>query len=171
VQTNVPAYFKQQTATIISYTYTSTIASKMFNHRKTLRQLNIDDHRLTPPVCSCSSSPFNYNPIGHIITGDLAIVTNDKLRKTFRKGPKYREPQPINWNPNFKILMDSIEDYARKWAKQEEVELDTLSDWVTYIRSFIRKRIFKLNRSASSKVRSIFNDKGIVDNLTDLQNK
>jgi len=28
-----------------------------------------------------------------VITGDLAIVTNDKLRNTLRKGPKYREPK------------------------------------------------------------------------------
>jgi len=43
------------------------------------------------------------------------------------------------------------------------VELDTLSDRVTSIRSFIR--IFNLSRSMSSKVRSIFNDKSVVDNL------
>jgi len=78
-------------------------------------------------VCFCLSSPVNYNPIGHVITGDLAIVTNDKLRNTLCKGPKYRDPQHINWNQNLKLLMDSVEDYARKWAKQEEVELDTLS--------------------------------------------
>jgi len=67
--------------------------------------------------------------------------------------------------------MDSVEDYARKWAKQEDVERDTLSDWVTSIRSLIRKRIFKLSRSWSSKVRSIFNDKGVISNLSDLHNK
>jgi len=60
--------------------------------------------------------------------------------------------------------MDFVEDNARKWAKQEDVKLDTLSDWVTSIRSLIRERIFKLNRSMSSKVTSIFNDKGVVDN-------
>jgi len=49
--------------------YTSSIASKIFNHRKTLQHLIIDDLCLTPPVCSCSSSPFNYNPIRHVITG------------------------------------------------------------------------------------------------------
>jgi len=92
VPANVPAYFKQQAAPTIFYTYTSTIASKIFNHRKMLQHLNIDDPRLTPPVCSCSSSLFNYNPIGHVITGDLAIVANDKLRNTLRKGPKYCEP-------------------------------------------------------------------------------
>jgi hypothetical protein len=30
------------------------------------------------------------------------------------KDPKYREPQSINWTYNFKLLMDSVEDYARK---------------------------------------------------------
>jgi len=39
------------------------------------------------------------------------------------------------------------------------------------IRSLIRKRIFKLNRSMNSKVRSIFNDKDVIDNLTDLHSK
>jgi len=47
------------------------------------------------------------------------------------------------------------------------MELDTLSDWVTSIMSLFRKRIFNLSRSMSSKVRSIFNDKGVVENLTD----
>jgi len=51
------------------------------------------------------------------------------------------------------------------------VELDTLSEWVSSFRSLIRKRIFKLSRSMSSKVRSIFNDKAIVDNLTDIHSK
>jgi len=51
------------------------------------------------------------------------------------------------------------------------VELDTLSDWVTSLRSIIRKRIFKLSRSMSSEVRSIFNDKDVIDNLTDFHSK
>ena len=37
----------------------------------------------------------------------------------FGNGPKYREPKSINWKHNFKILMDSVEDYARQWAKLE----------------------------------------------------
>jgi len=48
VQANVLGYFKQQAAPIISYTHTSTIASTIFNHRKTFQHLNIDDPRLTP---------------------------------------------------------------------------------------------------------------------------
>jgi len=47
----------------------------------------------------------------------------------------------------------------------------TLFDWVTSVRSLIRKRMFKLSRSMSSKVRSIFNDKYVIDNLTNLHSK
>jgi hypothetical protein len=34
-------------------------------------------------------------------------------------GPKFREPQHINWKHNFKIIMDAVEDYARRWIKRE----------------------------------------------------
>jgi hypothetical protein len=34
-------------------------------------------------------------------------------------GPKFREPQQINWKHNFKIIMDAVEDYARRWIKRE----------------------------------------------------
>ena len=30
----------------------------------------------------------------------------------------------------FDIIMDACETYARKWAKKEDVELDTLSEWI-----------------------------------------
>jgi hypothetical protein len=48
--------------------------------------------------------------------------------------PKYREPKSMNWKHNFKILMNSVEDYARQWAKREE-DLYTLSEWVKNVRS------------------------------------
>jgi hypothetical protein len=56
----------------------------------------------------------------------------------FSNGPKFREPQHINWKHNFKIIMDAVEDYARRWIKRgvdQDPELETLSDWVRTIRS------------------------------------
>ena len=34
-------------------------------------------------------------------------------------GPKFKEPQHINWKHNFKIIMDAVENYARRWIKRE----------------------------------------------------
>jgi hypothetical protein len=62
-------------------------------------------------------------------------------------GPKFRDPQHINWKHNFKIIMDAVEDYARRWIKREvyqDPELESLSDWVRTIRSLVQGRIHKL---------------------------
>jgi bisphosphoglycerate-dependent phosphoglycerate mutase len=40
---------------------------------------------------------------------------------------------------NFNIIMDAVEDYARRWIKREvdqDPELESLSDWVRTIRSY-----------------------------------
>jgi hypothetical protein len=107
-----PPYFKDQPVPIISYAYTIPIASNKFNYKHVLHDLNIGDFKSKPPDCTCASSPFTYNPTGHVITGDLKIIKN--LRDVFAKGPKYCEPKSINWKHNFKILMDSVEEYARQ---------------------------------------------------------
>ena len=128
VTEHIPPYFKDKSVPVISYSYTSTIAPKVFNYKQVLRDYQINDLKAKPPDCSCDKSPFKYSPSGHVITGDLNIVENDQLRDVLAKGPKYREPRAINWNHNFKTIMDSVEDYARKWAKKEhEKESDVLS--------------------------------------------
>ena len=90
-----------------------------------MQDFNTDDLKNKQTTCSCSSSPFNYMPAGHVITGELNLVSNEKLKNLLYKGPKYRLPNQINWKHNFKILMDSVEDYARQWAKREKEEVDT----------------------------------------------
>jgi hypothetical protein len=34
--------------------------------------------------------------------------------------------------------MDSVEEYARRWAKSEGEELDTLSEWIKSIRKLLK---------------------------------
>ena len=125
VRKTIPPYFKYQANPKISYTYSRSIASKLFNYKQCLQDWRFTNHEYDSPPCSCSSSQFLYQPAGHIVTGDLNIVDNTCLRDLISKGPKYREPQKFSWKYNFKLIMDSIEEYARSWANQEDVELDT----------------------------------------------
>jgi hypothetical protein len=37
----------------------------------------------------------------------LNIIQHENLRKVISHGPKFREPQHINWKHNFKIIMDA----------------------------------------------------------------
>ena len=110
----------------------------MVNYKHVLRDLNMGDFKFKRRDCTYASSPFIYNPTGHVLTGDLKIINTISLREVFGKGSKYREPKSINWKHNFKILMYSVEDYARQWAKREKEDLDTHSEWVKSVRSLIQ---------------------------------
>ena len=68
------------------------------------------------------------DPHGHIITGDLKIIENAKLKELASKGPKYREPNKINWKATENMIFESIDLYtAERWAKQEQDNLKYLS--------------------------------------------
>ena len=45
--------------------------------------------------CKCPSSGFIDKDYWHIVTGDIRIVGNNKLKKCFAKGPKHRENNNI----------------------------------------------------------------------------
>ena len=76
----------------MSYTYTNSVATKVFNYKQSIRDFKLNEHGNQLPPCSCSSSAYLYSSAGHIVTGDLSIVENLKLREILSKGPKYREP-------------------------------------------------------------------------------
>jgi hypothetical protein len=144
VQSSIPPYFKIKSTPCISYRFNSTIASKLFNYKQTLQCPDIEQLRQNPPKCSCSS-PFNYSPAGHIITGDVNIVQNEDLRSLMLKGPKFWEPHSFKWWQNFVSIIDSVEKYARRWTKSEGEELDTLYEWIKNIRKLLKSRIHHLS--------------------------
>lgn len=39
--------------------------------------------------------------------------------------------------------MDGGDEYVRKWENQEDADVETLSEWVKYIRHLIRDRVPK----------------------------
>ena len=67
--------------------------------------------------------------------------------------------------------MDSIEEYARSWAKQEDVELDTLSEWVKSVKHLLKRRIYMVSMSVNTKPDSIFDDEIVSRQLADLHDR
>ena len=80
----------------------------------------------TPPSKIKWSTP--YEPHGHVITGDLRIVKNRKLRRLLEKGPKYREQNNIDWHLNKKILTKAVDDYVKNWSKREGCHVSALEE-------------------------------------------
>ena len=127
----------------MSYTYTKTVASKIFNFSSILSDLDYHQFHNNPSKCECNSSSHLYQPYGHVITGNLSIIPNSKLRDLTAKGPKYREPCKVDWD----ILREAVDQYALQWAKREMVELSVLSSWKEMPKGQIEERISKLKQN------------------------
>ena len=76
---------------------------------------------------------------------DISLPVKSVLLQMIRYCSCYQKvPNPVNWKQNFKLLMDSVEDYARQWAKRENIGVDTLSEWVKNVRSLVQIQIKKI---------------------------
>ena len=64
--------------------------------------------------------------------------------------------------------MDAYEEYARRWAKKEDVEVDTLSEWIKSIADVVKRRIRRLEHSVNTRYESIFSDPDLVRELSRL---
>ena len=72
------------------------IRNKILNYKQTVKNLDIrkEDGKFFVhdlPQCECSQSVFKDPVHNHVVTGDLRIIRNKKLRKLISKGPNFRE--------------------------------------------------------------------------------
>ena len=169
VREKIPPYFKQQESPCISYTYSKSIASKLFNYKVSLKDLDLDSIRNLQ--CACSSSKFKYLPCEHVVTGDPNFIRNSKLRDLITKGPKFRENQSFTWKENFESIMNSVEAYARTWAKTEDSDVNSLSEWIKSIRKLVKRRIGRLRGVMTTRYDSVFKDPQVSSELSELHDK
>ena len=58
--------------------YNKPIRSTVFNFNKLVADLDIDTK--TPDSWDCKNSKFCYEPAGHIVTGNLKIISDSRIR-------------------------------------------------------------------------------------------
>ena len=51
--------------------------------------------------------------------------------------------------------MDACEEYTRRWTRKEDVEVDTLSEWIKSIANVLKRRIRRLKHSVNTRHESI----------------
>ncbi len=94
----------------VAYKYTPPVGSKLCNHTSFLKDLNrVNLKHSLEYSCGCQDSAYMYNNAGHIITGDLNIISNPKLRQLFGKGARYRVPRPIEWNEVYRVVSSALD--------------------------------------------------------------
>ena len=101
-----------------------------------------------------------------IITGDLKIIENAKLRELVSKGSKYREPNKINWKATENMIFESIDFYAERWAKQDNLKY--FSKWKETPKKLVTDRMSGLKGKFERPNQKILNDPGVKDCLRKL---
>ena len=156
VTDTVPTFFEDKEPPGLCYKYTKTIAPTIFNFRKVSKTLDINKQ---PSGCECSSPPYVYGPLGHIVTGDLSLIANRKLRGIIRKGPNFREQNNIDWDLCLKLCLEGVRKYARKWTAREGVDRGALGEWVATVKELVEEKIERLKkRGHNTRKRKILHD-------------
>ena len=70
-----------------------------------------------------------YPAAGHIMTGNLKIISDSRIRYIVSKGPKYRFPSRIDFKNCREELASALNDFGNRWCKREYVEPDALKEW------------------------------------------
>ena len=165
VTDKIPVYFRDKEPLIVSYEYTSTVASKLFNFSPALSNLNVSEYFSNPQTCQCKESKFCYEPHGHVITGDLRVIENAKLRELVAEGPKYREPNRVNWKATETMFLESTDLYAKNWSKREQVEFKYLSEWKDQLKELVADRISNLKGHFKSPKCKVLDQLDVKDTL------
>ena len=84
---------------------------------------------------------YCYEPVGHIVTGDLQVIRDAKLCTLIAKGPSYREQNQIHWKINEAICRKAVSAYKSKWSNKEGVDLHVLNEWEHKVNECILRRI------------------------------
>ena len=117
---------------VVTYSLGNTIRNKVLNYKDTVNSIFIDDEvsfSTETDTCQCDISPFKDKDHGHILTGDLRIIENAKLRKLLSKGPNFREPRTINYKKCIKEITIALDACIDKLCDKNKLKTSEFKPW------------------------------------------
>ena len=71
---------------------------------------------------------FINNHYGHIITGNLNIVNNERLHQLISKSPKYREPKQICFEEALEEIQTGTDQFIERISNDKDIHKNHLSE-------------------------------------------
>ena len=138
----LPQKLQQYTPLQVFYKYNDPISLRICNYGSFLKNLTMSKAKdiLNNPCC-CTSSQFLYTPLGHIITGNLEIVEDIRLRNVLSYGCKYRIPMNL---PSLEIkesLLEALDDFIKIKSIKYKLRKTDFDSWKNRILEIITNRI------------------------------
>ena len=151
------------------YSYGRTTGSKILNYNRALREagdLSYDD--MTNMGCDCDSSEFRDQHHGHVVSGDLRLIENSKLRQLCSFGAKFREVPLLNKETVKNEFRANTEELIKKLVKKFKIPRAKFKKWNEKVLAQFNSRIDYLARNKHWKP-PILSDKACKDELNRLQ--
>ena len=124
-------YFENKEPHIICNRSNKPIRSTIFNFNKLVADLDI--HTKNPDSLDCKSSKFCYQPAGRIITGNLKIISDLRIRCIIAKVLKYRLTSLIDFNKCREEIAVALNEFCKRWRRRENVKCNAFNSWKLYI--------------------------------------
>ena len=125
----------------ISFSRDKAIRSKVLNYNKVVKNSSSETY-----TCICEQYPTKFCDVhhGHIVTGDLDLVTHNDLKELLSKGLNYHEQQPPNKNAAFNSIKSGIDSYVSYVAGKLNTPIAQFTKWKSKLK-FRKKHILASN--------------------------
>ena len=159
---NIPSYPCSNINLVPSYSYTKPIRNKIINYNSAILQPEDE----IPDSCSCTSSPFINQDIGHIITGNLGIITDRKLRNLLCKGLTYRECNNPKKSDVIKSMEKDLNNHIIKISDKKSVLVSCFDLWKSEVLTNAKRQIDSIRNRRFNK--PLLTDYDVVAKLKEL---
>ena len=123
----------------ISFRYTQTLGSMVFNYAKFSKELlieNVDQY-----VCECENSVFKDEFHNHIVSGNINILEDNELINIFKFGSKFRLIPKLNIHNILTNISNSINVYIHRLSFRFNVNIGHFNEWKCKLLENIRNKI------------------------------
>ena len=147
----------------VSYSYSNSVRAAIVNYRQAISD---PDHENV--ICNCNSYPDKYIDVnhGHIYTGDMDLVSNDKLRSLLYRGLGYHEQQSPNKEDAFISINKGLDSYI---SSVSNILSSPIASFVAWKKEILYRVNTKLTSSKQYEYNNVLSQPGVKDSLNILQ--
>ena len=171
VLSSLPSNVPKIVPTIV-YSYTKPIRNEIFNYKETMTDLNVTDfiHNYDKIDCKCDNSDFKDSFHGHILTGNLNIVKNVKLRSLLTEGPQFREiPSKTNFSKLKKDLKSQIKKFLEVWSSKYKIPIESFGAWKSKVFHLLGTKLQSIQSCPRRYPQETLKNKDAVECLKELK--
>ena len=171
---NTPHVLELEDMPMVIYSLCEPIRSSILNYKQFVKQLDLDlfcrDSKSVLCQCKNYSNQFIDPSCNHVLTGDLGIIKNNKLRKLISKGPKYREPENVDWIEAKNVIQVALESFIQSVCSSKGISPPYFDNWKFVVLSIIDSKISHFSSRVNSRqVHKVLENSIVKRELKELQ--